>query len=66
MYYSTQLATLLGDVLAGLSGDFWNGGFLLLASHGQMMAYTGESLGGLEAGLAGAEVGRVESLEEDP
>ena len=66
-YYSTQLSTLLGEVLEGLSGDFWNAWFLLLANHGQMMAYEGESLQNLEAGLAGLEVERVEQLdEEDP
>lgn len=66
-YYSTQLSTLLGNVLEELSGDLWNGWFVLLASHGQMMAYTGESLQNLEAGLAGLEVERVEELdEEDP
>lgn len=65
-YYSTQLAGLLGDVLAGLSGDFWNGEFLLLAQHGAMMAYTGESLARLEAVLAGAVVESVTALENDP
>lgn len=66
-YYSTQLSSLLGEVLEGLSGDFWNGWFLLLASHGQMMAYTGEDLQNLEAGLAGVEVERVEELDvEEP
>lgn len=64
-YYSTQLSTLLGDILEALSGDFWNGDFLVLASHGQMMAYTGESLQKLEAGLAGEEIVRVEDLEDD-
>ena len=65
-YYSTQLATLLGQLLESLSSDFWNGYFLLLAQHGQMMAYTGESLSRLEASLAGALVASVESVEEDP
>lgn len=59
-YYSTQLATLLGQVLGSLSSNFWNAGFLLLAQHGQMMAYTGESLARLEASLAG---GLVEALD---
>lgn len=64
-FYSTQLSTLLGDILKNSSAEFWNGDFLLLASHGQMMAYTGESLQGLEAGLAGTEIVSAESLEED-
>lgn len=65
-YYSTQLAALLGRVLGGLSGDFWNGWFLLLARYGQMMAYTGESLARLEAGLEGTEVESVTTLENGP
>ncbi|KAL9070655.1 MAG: hypothetical protein Q9161_004709 [Pseudevernia consocians] len=65
-YYSTQLATLLGQLLESLSSDFWNGYFLLLAQHGQMMAYTGESLSRLEASLAGTPVETVEAVEEDP
>ncbi len=65
-YYSTQLATLLQELLMGLSGEFGNGDFLWLAQHGEMMAYTGESLARLEARLAGEEVASVESLLEDP
>lgn len=64
-YYSTQLAALLADVLGGLSRDFWNGEFLFLAAGGQMMAFTGESLGKLEQGLAGVEVQGVTELENE-
>ncbi|KAF6220408.1 hypothetical protein HO133_002840 [Letharia lupina] len=65
-YYSTQLAALLGQLLGALSGDFLNGEYLVLADHGQMMAYTGESLQRLEASLAGAVVESVTALENDP
>ena len=64
-YYSTQLAALLAAVLAGLNADFWNGQFLFLALGGQMMAFTGESLGRLEQGLAGVEVQGVTQLENE-
>ena len=65
-YYSTQLATLLGEVLESLSSDFWNGEFLLLAQHGQMMVYTGESSPNLVASLAGTPVESVTTLENSP
>lgn len=65
-YYSTQLATLLGQVLQSLMGGTSMLLFLFLARGGEMMAYTGESLQRLEATLAGELVASVSELEEDP
>ena len=52
-YFSPQLADILAQVLLGAMKDFLQAGFLLLSEHGQMMAYTGESLARLETSLAG-------------
>ena len=62
-FYSTQLAGLLAQMLKGLMTDFQNGDFLWLAANGQMMAYTGESGGNLEASLAGTAVVQASTEE---
>ena len=49
-YISTQLGVLLEEILLDLSKN--NGYLVLMAMHGQMMTYTGESLQRLESSLA--------------
>ena len=65
-YYSTQLATLLGELLESVMVGSGVLLFLLLAQHGQMLAYTGESLARLEASLAETSVESATTLENDP
>lgn len=65
-YTSTQLGVLLADLLLDLSTNFLNGHFLWLAQHGQMMAYTGESLQRLESSLAMVTPASVRTAQLGP
>lgn len=65
-YMSTQLGALLAQMLLDLSTDFYNGYFLLLAQHGQLMTYTGESLQRLEASLANIVPASASTAELGP
>ncbi len=63
-YMSTQLGVLLEEILLDLSKN--NGYFVLMARHGQMMTYTGESLQTLESSLANVVPAGVSTAELGP
>jgi len=63
-YISTQLGVLLEEILLDLSKN--NGYLVLMAMHGQMMAYTGESLQRLESSLANVVPASFSTAELGP